>query len=76
MPWHAGRTSYGAEGNRTARWQSESADETALSSGDTDITIYTWDNRDRMTSATNYATYAEFEGSSPEQTAAYALRCV
>ena len=65
------RTSYDAEGNRTPRWQSNSATETALSSGDTDITVYTWDNRDRLTSATNYATYAEFEGSSPEQTVAY-----
>ena len=65
------RTSCDAEGNRTARWQSESTAETSLSSGDTDITVYTWDNCDRMTSATNYATYAEFEGSSPEQTVAY-----
>ena len=68
---HARATSCDAEGNRTARWQSESTAETSLSSGDTDITVYTWDNRDRMTSATNYATYAEFEGSSPEQTVAY-----
>ena len=44
--------SYDAEGNRTARWTSSDATETAIASGDTDITVYTWDNRDRMTSAT------------------------
>ena len=47
--------SYDADGNQTARWIATSTSplETAApAAGDTDITIYTWDNRNRLTSVT------------------------
>jgi len=69
---------YDAEGNRVARWVQSpgNAGKTAPASGDTYITLYTWDNRDRLTSVTQYATY----GGSATQTVAYIYdalnRCV
>ena len=59
--------SYDGEGNQTARWIPGAANETApgQNSGDTDITIYTWDNRDRLTSVTHYADYTAFTGETP-----------
>jgi hypothetical protein len=39
--------------------------ETQPGTGDTDITIYTWDNRDRLTTVTHYTTYANFSASTP-----------
>ena len=43
---------YDAEGNRTAKFISTSG---ALDSSATDITIYTWNNDNELTSATHYA---------------------
>ena len=50
---------YDAEGNRIARWVPGGFNETApgQNTGDTDITLYTWDNRNRLTSVTTYANY-------------------
>jgi hypothetical protein len=47
---------YDAEGNRTARFIDEDESGT-LNSGDTDITEYTWDYRNRLTNVTERATY-------------------
>ena len=60
--------SYDAEGNQTARWvNNSSGSETEPSAGDTDITLYTWDNRNRLTSVTQYADYDSYhpESGSP-----------
>ena len=48
---------YDGEGNRIARFENNDAGDT-ISSGDTNITIYTWDHRNRLTKVTEYATYA------------------
>ena len=45
--------------------------ETQPGGGDTDITIYTWDNRDRLTSVTHYADDAAYTAGTPEQTVTY-----
>ena len=47
---------YDAEGNRTARFVDEDESGT-LNTGDTDITEYTWDYRNRLTTVTERATY-------------------
>ena len=47
---------YDAEGNLIHRYKDNDTSWT-LSSGDTDVTDYTWDYRNRLLSATNYATY-------------------
>ena len=56
--------SYDADGNQTARWIASTTSplETQPGAGDTDITIYTWDNRDRLTSVTHYADYDAYSG--------------
>jgi RHS repeat-associated protein len=65
--------SFDAEGNRTARWIASTSDglETQPGVGDTDITVYTWDNRNRLASVTHYADYAAFGASTPDMTATY-----
>ena len=50
---------YDGEGNRIARFENNDAGDT-ISSGDTNITIYTWDHRNRLTKVTEYATYANY----------------
>ena len=64
---------YDNEGNRTARWVASGTNETQPGTGDTDITIYTWDNRDRLTAVTHYATYADYSAGTPapDKTVAY-----
>jgi len=64
---------YDAEGNRIARWvqNSSNSGQTAPAAGDTDITLYTWDNRDRLTSVKMYSTYAELSAGTADQTVAY-----
>ena len=47
---------YGAEGNRTAKFKS--SDWGTLDSTATDITIYGWDNRNRMISLKHYADWS------------------
>ena len=53
--------SYDGEGNQTARWVQAPANsgQTAPAAGDSDITTYTWDNRDRLTSVTHYQNYGD-----------------
>jgi RHS repeat-associated protein len=54
---------YDGEGNRIARWVSANGSgEAQPGPNDTDITIYGWDNRNRMTSATSYANYDAYKG--------------
>ncbi len=48
---------YDDEGNRIARWQTTNSGETQPGTGDTDITIYAWDYRNRLTSVTHYQTF-------------------
>jgi RHS repeat-associated protein len=64
---------YDAEGNRLARWvqNSSNAGQTAPASGDTDITTYTWDNRNRLTSVSTYSTYAKLLAQTPDTSVAY-----
>ena len=59
--------SYDAEGNRTARFVDTNSNGT-LDSGDTDVTEYTWDYRNRLTSVTHYAAYGD---TTPTQTVTY-----
>ena len=47
---------YDSEGNRTARFVDNDTSGT-LTTGDTDMTEYTWDHRNRLTNVTNRATY-------------------
>ena len=53
---------YDADGNRTAKFIDNNHDG-VLEAGDTDITQYTWDNRNRLVEVTNYATF----GGTPTQ---------
>jgi RHS repeat-associated protein len=57
---------YDAEGNRTAKFIDTNADG-VLDSGDTSVTIYGWDNRNRLVSVTSYAAY----GDAPTQAVTY-----
>ena len=57
---------YDSEGNRTARFVDNDTSGT-LTTGDTDITQYTWDHRNRLTNVTNRASY----GSSATQVVDY-----
>ena len=65
--------SYDAEGNQTARWIASTTSplETQPGDGDTNVTIYTWDNRDRLTSVTHYADSEALTGATPDQTVTY-----
>ena len=64
---------YDADGNRIARWIPGGSGETApgQNAGDTNTTVYTWDNRDRLTSVTSYATDAAYTAGTPDQTVTY-----
>jgi fibronectin-binding autotransporter adhesin len=50
------RYEYDAEGNRVARYVDVDEDG-VLDGGDTDVTEYTWDNRNRLVEVKDYATY-------------------
>ena len=65
--------SYDGNGNRTARWVQSTSNSglTAPASGDTDITIYTWDFRNRLTSVTHYAHFADIGLSEPDSQVQY-----
>lgn len=51
------RFAYNAEGNRTAKFIDNG--DGVFGSGDTDITEYTWDHRNRLTQITQRANYAD-----------------
>jgi hypothetical protein len=61
---------YDAEGNRIAKFIDTNGDG-VLDAGDTNITQYTWDARDRLTEVRNYATYADVVANTPPQVADY-----
>jgi RHS repeat-associated protein len=60
--WYA----YDAEGNRTEKFIDANHDG-VLDAGDTDVTEFTWDNRDRLTEVKTYAT----EGGDPTEVVDY-----
>jgi RHS repeat-associated protein len=62
---------YDAEGNRTAKFLDTDADG-LLDSGDTDITTYTWDYRNRLTEVEHYSTYANYTAGASDETVQYA----
>ena len=49
---------YDADGNCTAKYTSSNGWDPQIDSTATDITTYTWDNRNRLTAVTTYANYA------------------
>jgi RHS repeat-associated protein len=59
---------YDYEGNRT--FQFVSADGT-LGSGDSDITKYAWDYRNRLTAVRHYTSYTNYQVDTPDQVVAY-----
>ena len=59
---------YDPEGNLIARWVASNTSETQPGPGDSSITIYTWDNRNRLTSVTQYGSYANMTTSPPAPT--------
>ena len=50
------RYEYDSEGNRTARFVDVNQD-SVLDAGDTDVTAYSWDNRNRLIEVTDYTAY-------------------
>ena len=62
--------SYDAEGNRVAKFIDVNADG-VLGTGDTDITQYKWDARERLVEVRDYATYVALSGNSPTQVVDY-----
>ncbi|NLE37604.1 MAG: hypothetical protein GX621_06220, partial [Pirellulaceae bacterium] len=62
---------YDYEGNRTVRYVDADTSGT-FNSGDTDVTAYTWDYRNRLTSVGEFATYATWTAETPTQTVSYA----
>ena len=65
------RYGYDEEGNRTLRYVDADASGT-LTAGDTDITTYEWDHRNRLTEVTQFDDYADYTGDTPNQVVAYA----
>ena len=64
--------SYDPNGNRTARWVDKNGvAESSPQPGDTDITIYTWDFRNRLTSVTHYAYFADIGLDEPDSQVEY-----
>ena len=61
---------YDAAGNRTAQFKSDSG---VLDSSATDITIYTWNNANELTSATHYNNYSDYAAGTYTQTNEYAV---
>ncbi len=57
---------YDAEGNRVMQWVNNSGSpEAAPQSGDTDITVYTWNNANQLVGATHYANYSDYTAETP-----------
>ena len=62
---------YDAEGNRTHRFIDADASGT-ITTGDTAITEYTWDHRNRLTAVTDYDDYDDYNSETPSQIVEYA----
>jgi len=65
------RYQYDAEGNRTLRFVDADSSGT-LTTGDTAITQYTWDHRNRLTKVSHFATQTDYSGANPDQIVEYA----
>ena len=61
---------YDAAGNRTAQFKSDSG---VLDSTATDITVYTWNNDNELTSATHYATASDYGAGTYTASTEYAI---
>ena len=68
------RYAYDAEGNRTLRYVDTDGSDT-LTSGDTDITEYEWDNRNRLTEVEHFTTYANYDAGTSDQIVDYKYDC-
>ena len=64
------RYDYDAEGNRTLRYVDADTSGT-LNSGDTLITEYEWDYRNRLTTVSDFTTYANYDASTTAQMVEY-----
>ena len=62
---------YDAEGNRVARFVDNDTSGT-ITSGDTAITEYEWDHRNRLTQVTDFDDYADYVAVAPSQVVEYA----
>ena len=61
---------YDAEGNRTAKFVDADTDG-VLDAGDTDITTYTWDYRNRLTEVNHFASFTAYSGQSSDKVVDY-----
>ncbi len=64
------RYTYDAEGNRTSKFVDADADG-VLDSGDTDVTTYSWDYRNRLTEVEHFSTYANYDADTSDQIVEY-----
>jgi len=65
------RYQYDEEGNRTLRFVDTDSSGT-LTAGDTDITEYTWDHRNRLTKVEHFATHTDYAAEDPDRVVEYA----
>jgi RHS repeat-associated protein len=61
---------YDAEGNRTEKFIDTNHDG-VLDAGDTDVTEFTWDNRDRLTEVDHFTTYTNYADGTSDQIVTY-----
>ena len=61
---------YDGEGNRTAKFIDANSNG-VIDSGDSDITTYAWDYRNRLTEVDHFASYTAYNASSPDQVVQY-----
>jgi len=62
---------YDDEGNRTARFI-DADEDGVITSGDTDITTYAWDHRNRLVEVSHFADYGDYNSESPDKVVQYA----
>jgi hypothetical protein len=60
--------------NRTARFIDADQSQT-ITTSDTEITQYAWDNRNRLTKVKSFADYASYSGNTPEKIVDYLYDC-
>ena len=65
------RYEYDAEGNRTLRFV-DTDESGTLTAGDTDITSYAWDHRNRLVEVCDFADHAAYTAGTPSQIVQYA----
>ena len=65
------RYTYDAEGNRTSKFIDTDTDG-VLDAGDTNVTTYTWDYRNRLTEVDHFSTYANYAAGTSDQAVDYA----